>query len=187
MFFRQAHNKKIKKVVLLVLESGSKPVYVYIHKTRMTGVQFLEAISDRSVYLSEFGAASKMKLLSNYLVAIHNMAAGEVIALGKKMGVDKAQFGPIFSAALVGLVANGLSASFYPTDLRSTGVGWSLGFGRLGAIMGPIVGGLLVSMELTMQQLFIACAVPGLFASVAVFIMGRASSSIHLATGERSA
>ena len=71
------------------------------------------------------------------------------------------------------LVANSLSATFYPTDLRSTGVGWSLGFGRLGAISGPILGGILVGMDLTTQQLFAACAVPGLFAAGAVFLMGR--------------
>src|SRR5688572_5855894 len=39
---------------------------------------------------------------------------------------------------------NALSATFYPTYLRSTGVGWGLGIGRTGAIVGPYLGGLLL-------------------------------------------
>jgi MFS family permease len=32
-----------------------------------------------------------------------------------------------------------LAASFYPTEIRTTGLGWSGGFGRIGAIIGPFV------------------------------------------------
>ena len=32
----------------------------------------------------------------------------------------------------------------YPTELRATGVGWGQGMGRAGAIIGPIIGGLLM-------------------------------------------
>ena len=37
--------------------------------------------------------------------------------------------------------ANALAAIFYPTAMRATGVGWSLGIGRIGAILGPLIGG----------------------------------------------
>ena len=36
---------------------------------------------------------------------------------------------------------NALAATYYPTALRSTGVGWSLGVGRVGSIVGPVLGG----------------------------------------------
>jgi AAHS family 4-hydroxybenzoate transporter-like MFS transporter len=39
---------------------------------------------------------------------------------------------------------NALAANFYPTGLRSTGVGWALGIGRIGSIVGPVLGGLLL-------------------------------------------
>jgi len=55
---------------------------------------------------------------------------------------------------------NALSATFYPTYLRSTGVGWGLGIGRIGAIVGPYVGGVLLGLEWGPQQLFWAAAVP---------------------------
>jgi AAHS family 4-hydroxybenzoate transporter-like MFS transporter len=55
---------------------------------------------------------------------------------------------------------NALSATFYPTYLRTTGVGWGLGVGRIGAIVGPYIGGVLIDMQWGPQQLFWAAAVP---------------------------
>jgi AAHS family 4-hydroxybenzoate transporter-like MFS transporter len=40
---------------------------------------------------------------------------------------------------------NALAASFYPTSMRSTGVGWALGVGRLGSIVGPLLGGMFLT------------------------------------------
>ncbi|MEK8061333.1 MFS transporter, partial [Burkholderia contaminans] len=36
---------------------------------------------------------------------------------------------------------NALAGQYYPTSLRSTGIGWSLGIGRIGSVLGPLVGG----------------------------------------------
>jgi len=76
------------------------------------------------------------------------------------------------------LVANSLAATYYPTGIRSTGVGWSIGFGRMGAILGPVIGGGLISLQFDTQQLFIAVAIPGLLAACAVFLMGRADARL---------
>jgi MFS transporter, AAHS family, 4-hydroxybenzoate transporter len=67
---------------------------------------------------------------------------------------------------------NALSASFYPTYLRSTGVGAGLGVGRTGAIIGPYLGGILLAAKWTPQELFWAAAVPALV-STAVILMLR--------------
>src|SRR5206468_2766902 len=42
---------------------------------------------------------------------------------------------------------NALAATYYPTTLRSTGVGWSLGVGRVGSIVGPVLGGELIRLH----------------------------------------
>jgi AAHS family 4-hydroxybenzoate transporter-like MFS transporter len=55
---------------------------------------------------------------------------------------------------------NALAASFYPTALRSTGIGWCLGIGRIGAVIGPVVGGELIRLKLAQSDLFYAAALP---------------------------
>jgi len=64
-------------------------------------------------------------------------------------------------------VSNALSADFYPTSIRSTGVGWSLGIGRVGSILGPILGGILLSYGGSARRVFWAAAVPALIATLA--------------------
>ena len=41
---------------------------------------------------------------------------------------------------------NALAANFYPTAVRSTGIGWALGVGRIGSIVGPLLGGMFLAM-----------------------------------------
>ncbi|HVA16047.1 MAG TPA: MFS transporter, partial [Stellaceae bacterium] len=55
---------------------------------------------------------------------------------------------------------NVMSATLYPTAIRSTGVGWALGVGRVGAIVGPVVGGILLAAHFTPRSLFFLIAVP---------------------------
>lgn len=66
-----------------------------------------------------------------------------------------------------------LGAVFYQTDIRSTGLGWALGIGRLGGIAGPAVAGLLFSAHWLPAQLFYLAAGMMLCAGIAVFAMGR--------------
>ena len=63
--------------------------------------------------------------------------------------------------------ANALTANSYPTPIRSTGVGWALGIGRIGSIIGPAVGGLLLSLRWPMRQIFLVGAAPLLIAALA--------------------
>jgi len=65
---------------------------------------------------------------------------------------------------------NVLAANFYPTSIRSTGVGWALGIGRIGSIAGPILAGMLLSMEWQPWQVLLAGAVPALFALGAILL-----------------
>jgi AAHS family 4-hydroxybenzoate transporter-like MFS transporter len=66
---------------------------------------------------------------------------------------------------------NALSATFYPTHLRSTGLGWGLGIGRIGAIVGPYIGGMLIGLEWGPQELFYATAVPALISTLTIIAL----------------
>ncbi len=69
--------------------------------------------------------------------------------------------------------ANAVAAIFYPTSMRSTGVGWSLGIGRIGAIVGPLVGGFLISLHWPNSSIFILGGIPLVCAAIAVLAMGQ--------------
>jgi MFS transporter, AAHS family, 4-hydroxybenzoate transporter len=64
---------------------------------------------------------------------------------------------------------NALAATYYPTYLRSTGIGWGLGIGRIGAIVGPVVGGEFMRLKWSTQDLFLAAAIPALISAVVMF------------------
>jgi AAHS family 4-hydroxybenzoate transporter-like MFS transporter len=66
---------------------------------------------------------------------------------------------------------NAFAATFYPTYLRSTGIGWALGIGRVGAIVGPYIGGLMIRAEWTSQQLFWAAAVPATISALTLMVL----------------
>ena len=69
--------------------------------------------------------------------------------------------------------ANALAALYYPTFIRSTGVGWALGIGRIGSIIGPVVGGILLAQHWSIPRIFLLGAVPALIAACAAFAMGQ--------------
>jgi AAHS family benzoate transporter-like MFS transporter len=58
-------------------------------------------------------------------------------------------------------------AEFYSLSVRSTGLGWASGMGRVGAIVGPMLGGLLLAAELPMALNFLAFSIPGLVSVLA--------------------
>ncbi|MBV1961155.1 MAG: MFS transporter [Immundisolibacteraceae bacterium] len=92
------------------------------------------------------------------LPIIFLLGAAVIIATGQVSDQLELVYLGIFMAgfftfgAQIGM--NSLAASMYPTHSRATGVGWALGIGRWGSILGPIVGGLLVASALEMSDYF---------------------------------
>ncbi len=66
---------------------------------------------------------------------------------------------------------NALAATYYPTNLRSTGIGAGLGVGRLGAILGPLIAGFLLQAHWDARQLFLLAAIPALISALSVLPM----------------
>ncbi|MBV4504478.1 MFS transporter [Pseudomonas sp. BW13M1] len=71
------------------------------------------------------------------------------------------------------------AAQLYGLSVRATGLGWASGIGRNGAIVGPLLGGALMGINLPLQLNFIAFAIPGAVAALAM--------AVHLASGRRHA
>ena len=62
-------------------------------------------------------------------------------------------------------------AQYYPLAVRSTGIGWSSAIGRMGAIIGPILIGGLLGMNLPAHFNFIAVGLPVLITAIAVALI----------------
>ncbi|MBN8752093.1 MULTISPECIES: MFS transporter [Variovorax] len=88
------------------------------------------------------------------------------------VGSEIAAFCLVFAIGL--LVIGGqmnipaLCVDYYPASVRATGVGLSMAVGRIGSIVGPLVGGLLVSAQLPWSRLFMLAAAPALLAAAAL-------------------
>jgi AAHS family 4-hydroxybenzoate transporter-like MFS transporter len=76
----------------------------------------------------------------------------------------------------------GLAAGFYDASRRATGVGWFLGWGKFGAVVGPTIGGLMIASGMTMPVLFGIASVVSLAAAVIVAAFGPASQRLSAAT-----
>jgi AAHS family 4-hydroxybenzoate transporter-like MFS transporter len=66
---------------------------------------------------------------------------------------------------------NVVGALVYPTSLRANGSGWQLGVGRIGSIVGPLVGALFVGMAV--EKLYIWSALPFAVGAVVCFVIYR--------------
>ena len=64
---------------------------------------------------------------------------------------------------------NALAATYYPTNLRSTGVGSGLGVGRIGGIAGPSIAGFLLMIGWMPRELFYAASIPALISATTMF------------------
>jgi MFS family permease len=67
----------------------------------------------------------------------------------------------------IGLYA--VAARIYPTELRTTGIGWTIGVGRIGAIIGPYLGGVMIALQWSTATNFVFFALPLLVAGFAAY------------------
>ena len=72
--------------------------------------------------------------------------------------------------------ANAVAAQNYPASMRSSGIGWALGVGRTGQIVGPLIGGLLLTLQWPTQSILYVIAVPSVVAASAAFFLSKHSS-----------
>jgi AAHS family 4-hydroxybenzoate transporter-like MFS transporter len=87
------------------------------------------------------------------------------------------------AAIVAGLCSGGAAAALgavaiacYPLSLRTTGTGWTMGVGRLGAVVGPLGIGLALSLGLAGHRLFLVAGMTSLAAALVMVVLGRVSA-----------
>jgi AAHS family 4-hydroxybenzoate transporter-like MFS transporter len=100
------------------------------------------------------------------------------------IGLSAASIGMLAAAiALAGFCLIGahhlvtvLATTLYPTNMRTTGTSWAVAVGRVGSILGPLIGGLLIGWHWPLQILFPTMAAFAAVAGVTAFLLGRSGS-----------
>lgn len=153
--------------------------------------------------LQEAGYAERASLLSLFSLNFGGMA-GAIMGgrMGDRFGLPKVVVG-FFVAAAVSIALIGTNpapvllfalvfvagattigtqillyasvAQLYNLSVRSTGLGWASGVGRIGAIVGPTLGGVLLARELPLGQNFLLFAIPAAASAVAMMVFALAS------------
>jgi len=77
--------------------------------------------------------------------------------------------------SMIGLYS--IAPSIYPASVRNTGMGWAIGVGRFGGIIGPAAAGFLLSRGWSGADCFIAFSVPLLIAMVAILTLQSKSAT----------
>ncbi|WIM68965.1 aromatic acid/H+ symport family MFS transporter [Corynebacterium breve] len=85
-------------------------------------------------------------------------------------------FAPLMYAAIAAtglgvtgtqILVYGMTSNYYPTRARQAGMSWAAGFGRLGGIAGPSLGGIIIAMGLGASDAFIVFAVATVVGAIA--------------------
>lgn len=69
------------------------------------------------------------------------------------------------------IVLSAYSSTVYPTSIRSTGVGWVIGWGRVGAIAGALFGTALVAVGVTIETAYLIAAIPSIIGGIAIALV----------------
>jgi AAHS family 4-hydroxybenzoate transporter-like MFS transporter len=132
-----------------------------------------------SVFCTQF---IDRKILSPIFILIFAYFVGAAAVFA--IGFAGTSFWPIMGTIFLGgffiigaqLSLNALITNYYPTAIRGTGVGWSQVVGRTGSLLGPLMGGVLVSQGMSPSQLFQVSSIAPLLACVSLLVFMKFSA-----------
>lgn len=119
-------------------------------------------ILTQGYFSSSFGLKRTIGLIfiaTSILMALFGFFLGSDILL---LLIGLLGFG--IQGGFVGLYA--VAARMYPAGFRTTGIGWAMGAGRIGGIVGPAAGGLLIGLGFGIAASFLFFAIPTLIAGL---------------------
>ena len=122
--------------------------------------------------------------LLSHRIAVNNIGATYMVLGAAAMtlfGLLEANLGPLLivafligffvAGAIIGLYA--IVPELYPAEIRNTGTGWALGIGRLGAVIGPYVAGLMIDAGWERSLYYFALSTPLLVSLAAILYLRR--------------
>lgn len=129
--------------------------------------------------VAAFAIGPAMDRLGAYKSLAVVYLSGALLVLLFGFSVGRPDWQLVLAAFLAGFCISGgqksviaLAAIYYPSAIRSTGVGWALGIGRLGGVAGPLLIGTMLAYQLAAPKILYAAAVPMLLAGALIMLIG---------------
>jgi AAHS family 4-hydroxybenzoate transporter-like MFS transporter len=142
----------------------------------IAGVLSLGILADRFGY-------PKVLILGFIGLALFVAATGSVGASAALLSLAVAGTG--FCLVGANNTLNAFATTLYPTEIRSTAVGWASSFGRFVSGFGPIIGGQLIA-ALPLQTVFFIFAIPAVCGAFSVAAMSRTRESKNRVAATRA-
>tara|TARA_B110000879_G_scaffold7969_1_gene10165 strand:- start:3508 stop:4725 length:1218 start_codon:yes stop_codon:yes gene_type:complete len=118
-------------------------------------------------YSSKIGLKKTISIF--FLIAAILMAVFKIFIGSDWLLIVFGFLGFFIQGGFVGLYA--VAARLYPTEYRTTGIGWAIGAGRLGGVLGPLAGGVMIGMGLSMSINFMIFAIPALLSAIFTYFI----------------
>jgi AAHS family 4-hydroxybenzoate transporter-like MFS transporter len=83
------------------------------------------------------------------------------------------------------LILGALAATLYPTRIRSTGSGWAVGAARLLSMVGPLLGGFVIALRWSLQDICVIVSIPMFLGAISVLAMAVAGRKARADGGTR--
>ena len=133
------------------------------------GVLLIGAVADRLGVWRRVGA---VYLLSGLFVGGIGLLMGSVAPLSVAVGLAG------FCVIGTQMSISALSATLYPTAIRSTGASWGLGIGRIGSSLGPLLGGWMIGWRWELPDMFLVLGSVSLCGFVALLLLARRAQHV---------
>lgn len=126
------------------------------------GIVMLALLSTRFPLSPMVGSFLALSALAMVVFAYTEASIGIMMALILLIGI-------LQQGGFTGLYA--CAVKIYPSEVKATGLGWAIGLGRVGAVVGPAVAGILIEQGISMQTNFIIFAVPMLLGGLMAYTL----------------
>lgn len=118
-------------------------------------------------------------------------AAIVFLVISAFLGPDQALLLLVFGGVGLGLQAGmigqaAVAVTLYPQATVTAGVGWAASLGRIGSVVGPIFGGVLIGLGVETRIIVLSVCVPVVFALVIALILGRISAAKRVSSGPKA-
>lgn len=163
-------------------------IYVNVGKTADAGADAMAAYSAGAIvgglllpWLGRLWHVNRVLLGTLIAGAASCVLMGSVLQMSGSINVLVAASCGVFVSGAFFLLYTP-ATRFYPTAMRSTGVGWGVAFGRFGNFFSPLIAGWMLTAGVGPKHVFWTLAGPFLFASLALYLFHRHTA--HLAPAE---